>query len=205
MNGSHLSGSASSGKIASTGHSGSHAPQSMHSSGSMMRMRSASWMQSTGQTSTQERSLMSMQGSAMMYVTAGLLYRGNQLLDELPGALVQRRADDHLVEAGRLRGPESRGIGVIRKAENRDVGIRVRDLLRIDPSDVRDHELWLAHAVGRDETMAREEGLQLAPEEEVDARQQDRRHRREGKPLSMESQDRLFQRGLELIRAGEFF
>jgi hypothetical protein len=28
-------------------------------------------MQSTGQTSTQERSLMSMHGSAMMYVTAG--------------------------------------------------------------------------------------------------------------------------------------
>jgi len=32
----------------------------------MIRMRSNSWMQSTGQTSTQERSLMSMQGSAMM-------------------------------------------------------------------------------------------------------------------------------------------
>ena len=29
----HLAGCASSGKIASTGHSGSHAPQSMHSSG----------------------------------------------------------------------------------------------------------------------------------------------------------------------------
>ena len=69
-NGSHLSGRASSGKIASTGHSGSQAPQSMHSSGSITRMRPASWMQSTGQTSTQERSLMSMQGSAMMYVTA---------------------------------------------------------------------------------------------------------------------------------------
>src|SRR5881275_1572817 len=68
-NGSHFSGSASSGKIASTGHPGSQAPQSMHSSGSMTRIRSASWMQSTGQTSTQERSLMSMQGSAMMYVT----------------------------------------------------------------------------------------------------------------------------------------
>src|SRR5438105_11930633 len=66
----HFSGSASSGKIASTGHSGSHAPQSMHSSGSMTRMRSASWMQSTGQTSTHERSLMSMHGSAMMYVIA---------------------------------------------------------------------------------------------------------------------------------------
>src|SRR6059058_3185168 len=70
MNGSHFSGVASSGKIASTGHSGSQAPQSMHSSGSMTRMRSASWMQSTGQTSTHERSLMSMHGSAMMYVTA---------------------------------------------------------------------------------------------------------------------------------------
>ena len=67
-NASHLSGSASSGKIASTGHSGSQAPQSMHSSGSMTSIRSDSWMQSTGQTSTQERSLMSMQGSAMMYV-----------------------------------------------------------------------------------------------------------------------------------------
>ena len=41
----------------------------MHSSGSMTRMRSASWMQSTGHTSTHERSLMSMHGSAMMYVT----------------------------------------------------------------------------------------------------------------------------------------
>src|SRR5579862_4656999 len=70
MNGFHFSGSASSGKIASTGHSGSHAPQSMHSSGSITRMRPASWMQSTGHTSTHERSLMSMHGSAMMYVTA---------------------------------------------------------------------------------------------------------------------------------------
>ena len=45
------------------------AKQSMHSSGSMIRSRSNGWMQSTGQTSTHERSLMSMQGSAMMYVT----------------------------------------------------------------------------------------------------------------------------------------
>src|SRR3954467_13312701 len=76
MNGSHFSGRASSGKIASTGHSGSHAPQSMHSSGSMTRMRPASWMQSTGQTSTHERSLMSMHGSAMMYVTAAYSSEG---------------------------------------------------------------------------------------------------------------------------------
>src|SRR5439155_11238624 len=101
-------------------------------------------MQSTGQTSTQERSLMSMQGSAMMYVTAGLLYRGNQLLDEVPGPLVERRLDDHLVESGRLRGPESRRIRMVRKPEDRHVRVRVRDLLRIDAGDVRDHELRLA-------------------------------------------------------------
>src|SRR5256885_9733332 len=47
----------------------------MHSSGSVTRIRPASWMQSTGQTSTHDLSLMSMQGSAVMYVTAGLLYR----------------------------------------------------------------------------------------------------------------------------------
>src|SRR3954452_22786788 len=70
-NGSHLSGSASSGKIASTGHSGSHAPQSMHSSGSITSIRPASWMQSTGHTSIHDLSLMSMHGSAMTYVTAG--------------------------------------------------------------------------------------------------------------------------------------
>jgi hypothetical protein len=32
----------------------------------MIRIRPNSWMQSTGQTSTQDLSLMSMQGSAMM-------------------------------------------------------------------------------------------------------------------------------------------
>src|SRR2546423_10988171 len=152
------------------------AKQSMHSSVSMTRMRSASWIQSTGQTSTQERSLMSMQGSAMMYVTAGLLYRGDQLLDEAPGALVQRGFDDYLVESGGLRSPESGGIRVIRKSEDRDVRVRVRDLLRIDASDVGDHELGVPDPVSRDQTMAREQSLQLAPEEEVDACQQDRRH-----------------------------
>src|SRR5437773_8069149 len=103
MNGSHLSGRASSGKIASTGHSGSQAPQSMHSSGSITRMRSNSWMQSTGQTSTHERSLMSMQGSAMMYVTAGQSTEssgsGSQLFDDLLRALVECRLGLHMVEA----------------------------------------------------------------------------------------------------------
>src|SRR5918912_886591 len=116
-NGSHLSGSASSGKIASTGHSGSHAPQSMHSSGSMTRMRSASWMQSTGQTSTQERSLMSMHGSAMMYVTRPSLARRHQLLDDLRSPLVERRLDDHLVESSGVRGAQTGRVGVVGEAD----------------------------------------------------------------------------------------
>src|SRR3954454_2406156 len=128
-NGCHFSGSASSGKIASTGHSGSHAPQSMHSSGSITRMRSASWMQSTGQTSTHDLSLMSMHGSEMMYVTAPTLPRGSvgrrQFLDELTGALDEGRLDDDLVESGRVGGAEAGGVGVVRVAEDRDVGICV--------------------------------------------------------------------------------
>src|SRR6266567_4146476 len=108
-NGSHLSGSASSGKIASTGHSGSHAPQSMHSSGSITRMRSAWWMQSTGQTSTHERSLMSMQGSAMMYVTSPSLYCRDQLLDDLRRALLKGVFHQHLVEAGLVRAAQAGG------------------------------------------------------------------------------------------------
>jgi hypothetical protein len=43
-------------------------------------LRSYVWMQSTGQTSTQDRSLMSIQGSAMMYVTMPSLR--DELLDQ---------------------------------------------------------------------------------------------------------------------------
>src|SRR4029077_17530148 len=124
--GSHLSGRASSGKIASTGHSGSQAPQSMHSSGSMTSIRPNSWMQSTGQTSTQDLSLMSMQGSAMMYVTrptlAKPLPRRRQLLDQLPCALAERRLHDHLVESGSVTCAQAGGVGVVRVAEDRHVG-----------------------------------------------------------------------------------
>src|SRR6266850_394266 len=123
MNGRQFSGSAPSGKIASTGHSGSQAPQSMHSSGSITRMRFASWMQSTGQTSTQDLSLMSMQGSAMMYVTSPTLAKplpgGCQLFDELPGPLDERRLHDDLVEPGRVRRAQPGSVGVVRVAADR--------------------------------------------------------------------------------------
>src|ERR671924_551068 len=133
-NGSHLSGSASSGKIASTGHSGSHAPQSMHSSGSMMRMRSKTWMQSTGQTSTQDRSLMSIQGSAMMYVTGPSLR--DDLFDELRSPLRERRSGHDAIQARGLRRAQPSRVLVVREAEDRDVGIRLGDVVRVDARDI---------------------------------------------------------------------
>src|SRR5215208_7763944 len=137
MNGSHLSGSASSGNIASTGHSGSHAPQSMHSSGSITRMRSAWWMQSTGQTSTQERSLMSMQGSAMMYVTRSLSRR-DQLLNHAWRLLHERRLHQDAIEPRLVGAAKAGRIRVVREADDRNVRERVRDLVRVDPRDVAD-------------------------------------------------------------------
>src|SRR6266516_7188794 len=108
------------------------AKQSMHSSGSMTRIRSASWMQSTGQTSTHERSLMSMQGSAMMYVTRRTV-DGPETVASLPSGfggagqlghdllepLGKRRLREHLVEAGGMRGAEPGRVGVVREADDR--------------------------------------------------------------------------------------
>src|SRR5262245_18427038 len=59
---SHFSSPGSvSGLIASTGHSGSQTPQSMHWSGSMTSIFSPSWKQCVGHTSTQSMCLHLMQ------------------------------------------------------------------------------------------------------------------------------------------------
>ena len=55
-------------------------------------------------------------------------------------------------------------------------GNAVRDVVRIDPRDVGDHEIGRLDAVGGLEAMLREERLELAPEEEVDPCEQDRSH-----------------------------
>src|SRR5262252_126428 len=60
VNAFHFSGRSSSAKIADTGQTGTHAPQSMHSTGSMYNISSVAcrgssffgWMQSTGHAST---------------------------------------------------------------------------------------------------------------------------------------------------------
>src|SRR6195256_1678702 len=61
------SGTSSSAKIASTGHSATHNVQSMHSSGSMTSMLGPSRKQSTGHTSTQSVYLHLMQLSVTTY------------------------------------------------------------------------------------------------------------------------------------------
>src|SRR6476620_7347929 len=71
----HFSGRSSRAKMADTGQTGTHAPQSIHSTGSINSMLEPSncgssvlgWMQSTGQASTQAASLVPMQGSAITY------------------------------------------------------------------------------------------------------------------------------------------
>src|SRR4029450_5421325 len=105
-------------------------------------------MQSTGQTSTQDRSLMSMQGSAMMYVTgdAQFYWRlamgcdrersnpgdsdgraaepsrppclGHQFLDDLRRPLLERILHQHLVEAGLVRAAHPRRVCVPAEAED---------------------------------------------------------------------------------------
>src|SRR6187399_560971 len=75
----HSAGRSSCGKIALTGHSSTHRPQSMQVSGSMKSWVAVSnsgsflvgWMQSTGQTSTHDVSLVPMQGSAIMWGIGG--------------------------------------------------------------------------------------------------------------------------------------
>src|SRR5688500_7406755 len=150
-NGSHFSGNASSGKIASTGHSGSQAPQSMHSSGSITSKRAATWMQSTGQTSMHDWSLMSMHGSAITYVIDASLYRRQKASDHLLRTLEQRRLHHHLVEACGVPAAQPFGVLVVREAEQRDVGVRVGHIVRVDPADVRDHEIGRVDSFSRDE------------------------------------------------------
>src|SRR5438876_3312062 len=110
---------------------------------------------------------------------------------------------------------QSGRVGVSAEAEDRNVRVGVGDLLRIDARDVRDHEIGPVHTVGRDEMVARKKDLQLPPEERVDPTEQDRRHGGRVAPLTtslkrarvggMAPTASGFEKGLALIRAGEYF
>ena len=88
----------------------------------------------------------------------------------------ERGADDDLVEPGRVGGAKAGRVGVVREAEDRDVGPRLGHLVGLHARDVDDHEVGRLDAAGRDDVMPREQGFELSPEEEVDSREQDRRH-----------------------------
>ena len=88
----------------------------------------------------------------------------------------ERGFRDDLIEPCSMRATQSLGVGVVRVAEDRHVGVVVRDVVRVDPRDVGDHEIGWLDPVGRLEAMLRQERLELAPDEEVDPAQEDRRH-----------------------------
>jgi hypothetical protein len=115
----------------------------------------------------------------MMYVTV-LLYPREQLADELGRTLLERRFGKHLVEAGGVRATQAGRVRMVREAYDRDVRIRVRDLLRVDASDVADDELGLLDAIRADEAVIWQHDFELAAEEEIDPSQQDRRLARGG-------------------------
>ena len=93
---------------------------------------------------------------------------------------------------------------MVREPDDGHVGVCVDDLVGIDTSDVRDHDVGRIDAVGRHEAMHRKKPFELAPEEEVDPTQQDRRHvtRSVTLPLVVE---KGFADGLEHARAGRYF
>lgn len=90
--------------------------------------------------------------------------------------LEERRFGDDLVEAGGVGAAQSLRVRVVRVPQDRHVRVVVRDVVRVDPRDVRDHEIGWLDPVCRLEAMLRQERLELAPDEEVDPTQQDRRH-----------------------------
>ena len=75
-----------------------------------------------------------------------------------------------------MRPTKTVSVGVVREAEQRHVRKVLRDVVRVDPRDVHDHEIGRIHAFHRDEPVARKKSLQLAAEKEVDPHKQDRRH-----------------------------
>jgi uncharacterized protein len=118
-------------------------------------------------------------------------------------ALHESRFRHHLVEAGLVRAAEPFGVRVVREAEDRRLRKRVRNLVRIDPGDVRDHQVRGIGSINRDKVVPGQRCLELAAEEEIDPGQQDRRHTGfEGNTPAVDDGLRL---GLAQIERGEYF
>ena len=71
---------------------------------------------------------------------------------------------------------QTSGVCVVRITQNRHVREVLGDIARVDPRDVRDHEIrWLDPVRGL-EAMLGQERFKLAADEEVDPAQKDRGH-----------------------------
>jgi 8-oxo-dGTP pyrophosphatase MutT (NUDIX family) len=102
-----------------------------------------------------------------------------------------------------VRSAQAFGVRVIRIAEDRRIRKGVRDLVRIDSRDVRDHQVRRVGGIHRDEVVPGQRRLELAAEEEIDPGQQDRRHTGfEGNTPTVDDGLRL---GLAQIDRGEYF
>ena len=75
-----------------------------------------------------------------------------------------------------MSAPQTGRVGVVRVPEQRHVGIAVGDVARIHPRNVGDHQVRWLDPVCRLEAMLWQKRLELAPDEEVDPAQEDRRH-----------------------------
>ena len=88
----------------------------------------------------------------------------------------ERGFRDDLVEPCGVRAAQPLCVRMVRVAEDRYVGVVVGDVAGVDPRDVGDHKIGWLDPVRRLEAMLRQERLELAPDEEVDPAQEDRRH-----------------------------
>jgi hypothetical protein len=120
---------------------------------------------------------MSMQGSAMMYVTPSSLR--DELFDQLTCSFGQCRPRHDSIESRCLARSEARRVGVIRVPEDGNIGVRVGDFLRVHSPNVDDDDVRRLDRVCGRQTVSGEERVELPPEKEIDPDQQDRRHGRE--------------------------
>ena len=155
---------------------------------------------------------MSMQGSAMMYVTAAVsLVRRPVRQSALRRAPCARSSSADLATTWSKPAACARrrpvGVGVVREAEDRDLRIGVRDLVRVDARDVRDHAVRRVDVVDRDQS----DGPATAPSSFPRKKRSTPTSRivatRANVPPSGPSLQRVshLETGLDLIRRGEFF
>lgn len=75
-----------------------------------------------------------------------------------------------------MRASQPRGVCVIREPQDWDVRIGLGDVRRVDACNIRNNEIgWLDPIRGL-EAMPGQSTFQLAPDEQVDPYEQDRRH-----------------------------